>query len=213
MKYYFFDLDGTLTDPGLGITNSVQKALLAYGIREENREKLYPFIGPPLADSFIRYYGFTREKALEAINHFRAYFRDKGIFENEVYPGIPQLLSELKKQGKKVILATSKPEEFAIRILKHFDLYGYFDLVCGATMDETGRCEKIDVLRYALLESGADPKESYMIGDRKYDIEAGKILGLSTVGVLYGYGDEEEMKKAGADIVCQRVSDLAKNLL
>ena len=135
MKNFFFDLDGTLTDPGLGITNSVQKALLAYGIREENREKLYPFIGPPLADSFIRYYGFTPERAQEAIGHFRAYFSVKGIFENQLYDGIPQLLDALKKKGKKIVLATSKPEEFAIRILKHFDLFSYFDFVCGAHMD------------------------------------------------------------------------------
>ena len=213
MKYYFFDLDGTLTDPGLGITNSVQKALLAFGIREEKREKLFPFIGPPLVDSFMGYYGFSKEKAQEAVEHYRAYFRGKGIFENEVYEGVPSLLKELKDMGKKVILATSKPEEFALRILEHFDLFSYFDDVCGATMDGVGRSEKTDVLRYALEKTGADPKESYMIGDRKYDVLAGKELGLSAIGVLYGYGSREELVEAGADDIFETVKELKEHLL
>ena len=213
MKHYFFDLDGTLTDPGLGITNSVQKALLAYGIYEEDRRKLYPFIGPPLADSFVQYYGFSQEQAREAITHFRAYFSVHGIFENELYEGIPSLLKEMKEAGKKIYLATSKPEEFAVRILEHFQLLDFFDQVFGATMDEKGRVEKLDVLSFALKQSGADPKDSFMIGDRKYDMEAGKKLGLSTIGVLYGYGGKEELEKARADFICENVSELKEILL
>lgn len=213
MKNYFFDLDGTLTDPGEGITNSVIYALKTYGIEEKDREKLYSFIGPPLADSLMTHYGFSEEKAQEAIGRYREYFTDKGIFENRVYDGIPQLLSLLKERGHRVILATSKPEAFALRILEHFDLLRYFDLVCGATMDERIRSEKVQVLRYALEKSGADPKESYMIGDRRFDVEAGRRLGLFAIGVLYGYGSRKELCEAGADVICQTVAELKKELV
>ncbi len=213
MKNFFFDLDGTLTDPGLGITNSVMYSLKTYGIEETDREKLYTFIGPPLVDSFMEHYGFTREEGYEATRRFQTYFREKGLFENEVYPGIPELLSALKESGDRVILATSKPEEFSLRILEHFELLGYFDLVCGATMDEKTRSRKEDVLSYALEKSGADPKDSFMIGDRKFDILAGKHFGLTTVGVLYGYGDRPELSEAGADRICGSVKDLKELLL
>ncbi|MBR5295039.1 MAG: HAD hydrolase-like protein [Clostridia bacterium] len=213
MKNFFFDLDGTLTDPGLGITNSVMYSLKSYGICETNREKLYTFIGPPLVESFMEHYGFTREEGYEATRRFQEYFSQKGLFENTVYQGIPQLLSQLKETGGRIILATSKPEEFSLRILEHFDLLQYFDFVCGATMDEKTRSKKEDVLSYALKTSLSDPKESVMIGDRKFDILAGKRFGLSTVGVLYGYGDREELKKAGADEICESVEELKEYLL
>ena len=112
-----FDLDGTLTDPGLGITNSVAYALKRYGIEVQDRKSLYSFIGPPLSDSFMKYYGFSEEKAMEAIGVYREYFRDKGLYENEVYEGIRELLEKIKDSGRKIVLATSKPEEFSVRIL------------------------------------------------------------------------------------------------
>ncbi len=213
MKNFFFDLDGTLTDPGLGITNSVMYSLKTYGIEENDREKLYTFIGPPLVDSFMEHYGFTREQGHEATRRFQKYFSEKGLFENQVYSGIGDLLSEIKKRGDRVILATSKPEEFSLRILEHFDLLQYFDFVCGATMDEKTRSRKEDVLSYALEQSGADPRLSFMIGDRKFDIQAGKLFGLSTVGVLYGYGDRKELEEAYADKICESVEELKEYLL
>mgnify|MGYP002513393040 CR=1 FL=1 len=117
-----FDLDGTLTDPGLGITNSVQYALRQFGIDVQDRRELYPFIGPPLSESFVKFYGFTEEKAQEAVAQYRVYFADTGIFENAVYPGIPELLKALNDAGMRPVLATSKPAVFAERILEHFDL-------------------------------------------------------------------------------------------
>lgn len=213
MKYCFFDLDGTLTDPAIGITNSVMYALKTYGIEETDREKLYPFIGPPLVDSFREHYGFSEEKGYEATERYREYFREKGLYENTVYEGIVPLLKSLRESGKKVILATSKPEEFAVSILKHFDLMEYFDFVCGALMDEKKRSHKVDVLSYALKVSGADPSESCMVGDRKFDIEAARSLGLFAVGVLYGYGDREELSQAGADVIVSDVEELKKELL
>lgn len=212
-KVIFFDLDGTLTDPSLGITNSVMYALRSYGIEENDREKLYPFIGPPLVDSFEKYYGFPEEKGREATFRFQEYFSQKGLYENEVYEGIAQMLSALKEKGLILSLATSKPEEFAVRILEHFDLKRYFDFVCGAAMDEKTRCRKDDVLLYALEKTGADPSLSVMVGDREYDVLAGNKFGLSTVGVLYGFGDRKELENAGADRIAQSVSELKEILM
>lgn len=211
-RFLFFDLDGTLTDPGIGITNSVMYALKTYGIVEEDREKLYPFIGPPLSESFQKYYGFTPEQGNEATWRFREYFSQTGIFENTLYEGIPELLRSLCDAGFSPVLATSKPELFAERILEHFSLRSYFSHVCGAAMDEKTRSEKKDVIAYAFDETGADPAETWMIGDRKYDVLGGKAFGMKTVGVLYGYGSREELMEAGADFLCETVSDLKEVL-
>lgn len=196
-----FDLDGTLTDPGEGITNSVAYALKKYGIEVSDRSELYKFIGPPLVDSFMGYYGFSEEKALQAVEYYREYFRDRGIFENRVYEGVEDMLRSLQVSGKRIVLATSKPEEFALRILEHFDLKKYFSVVAGASMDSS-RSKKGDVIAYALsMCDGIDKNTAIMIGDREHDIIGAKENGLKSIGVLYGYGDEEELKKAGADYI------------
>lgn len=209
-KYFLFDLDGTLTDPAIGITNSVMHALEKYNIRVKDRSELYPFIGPPLTDSFRKYFGFTEEQANQAVVYYREYFRDTGIFENKVYDGIPELLAELKKRGCKVALATSKPYEFAVRILKHFQLYDYFDFFGAATMD--GRItKKADVIAELLRElDNADKSEMLMIGDRDQDIAGAKANGLRSAGVLWGYGSEEELTGAGADYLAAKPEDLLK---
>jgi len=208
-----FDLDGTLTDPGLGITSSVAHALRKAGIAPPPLEQLYPFIGPPLVDSFVKYYGMTEEEGRTAVTWFREYFRDRGIFENEVYEGIETMLSRLKAAGKTLVLATSKPEEFAKRILDHFSLAGYFDCVTGATMDER-LCRKGDVIDLALTRCPpADLTRAVMVGDRLHDIEGAKQNGLSSIGVLYGYGSREELENAGADEIAATVADLEHLLL
>lgn len=206
-KTVLFDLDGTLTDPGLGITNSVAYALKKYGIEVGEREKLYSFIGPPLNESFKRYYNFSDEKAMEAIEVYREYFRSKGIFENEVYDGIRQLLRKIKASGRKVVLATSKPEEFALRILEHFELTEYFDVVAGASMDEK-RNKKGDVIKYALEKSGLTSESAVMIGDREHDIFGAQENGIDTIGVLYGYGSRDELEKAGAMYIAETAYDI-----
>lgn len=208
-----FDLDGTLTDPGEGITNSVAYALAKWGITEADRSKLYRFIGPPLKDSFMEYYGFTPEDADAAIVAYRAYFRDRGIFENRVYDGIEELLKSLKAHSKTVVLATSKPEEFARRILVHFGLDGYFDLIAGATMDSS-RSRKGDVIAYALesleTEKGiaVSKTATVMVGDRHQDIRGAKENGLDSIGVLFGYGDRAELETAGATHIAPAVEDI-----
>ncbi len=212
-RYILFDLDGTLTDPGLGITRSVQYALKTYGIEETDRTKLYPFVGPPLKDSFIRYYGFSEKQAMEAIGRYREYFTAKGMFENEVYDGIPRMLSLLKEAGAELAVATSKPEEFSVQILRHFELYRYFNCVCGASMDET-RVKKGEVIGYTLETMGVnDPRQALMVGDREHDILGARENGLDCVGVLYGYGGREELKKAGAYRIVETVGELAEYLL
>ena len=135
MKYVLFDLDGTLTDPGLGITTSVMHALDRFGIEKPPREELYCFIGPPLTDSFNKKFGIPVERAPEAIGYFREYFAEKGILENEIYPGIPELLEALHKKGDKVVLATAKPLRFAKRILDYFDIAKWFDYAAGNASD------------------------------------------------------------------------------
>lgn len=202
-----FDLDGTLTDPGRGITNSVAHSLKKFGIEIEDRKELYKFIGPPLHESFMKYYGFSREEAETAVAYFREYFRDTGIFENEVYDGIENLLKEIKTSGRKIILATSKPEEFAKRILVHFALDRYFDFAAGATMD-TSRVKKGDVIAYALKESGCSAENAVMIGDKMHDILGAKENGLASIGVLFGYGSREELENAGADYIAETVDDI-----
>jgi len=212
-KFIFFDLDGTLTDPGLGITNSVMHALTYYNIKVDDRRELYPFIGPPLVDSFMKYYGFTREQGIEAVEHYREYYRDRGVYEATVYDGIPELLSNLKIAGKTLIVASSKPEEFVIKVLKHFDLYKYFDCVAGATMD-TGRVKKDDIIAYAMEKFKInDPNDVIMIGDREFDVLGGKKFGMKTVGVLFGYGGLAELTAAGADKIVEDTKELYSVLL
>lgn len=205
-----FDLDGTLTDPGEGITNSVAYALKKYDIEVSDKQKLYKFIGPPLKDSFMKYYGFSEDEALKAIEYYREYFRDRGIFENKVYDGVEHMLRKLHTDGKRIVLATSKPEEFAVRILEHFDLKKYFTVVAGASMDSS-RSKKGDVIAYAFsLCSDFDKDTAIMVGDREHDIFGAKENSVKSVGVLYGYGDEDELKKAGADYIVSTPADILK---
>ena len=173
-KYVLFDLDGTLTNPGLGITNSVMYALKKFGIEVEDRAVLYKFIGPPLLESFEKFYGLSKAESELALQYYREYFKPYGLYENEVYEGIREVLERLKEKGKKLLLATSKPEEFAKEILHHFQLEQYFDFVAGATMDEK-RVKKGDVIAYALESCGITELTSVlMIGDREHDVIGAK---------------------------------------
>ncbi len=208
-----FDLDGTLTDPGLGITKSVQYALRTYGIEEPDLTRLYPFIGPPLKDSFMKYYGFPESRAKEAIGRYREYFTARGMFENQVNDGIEEMLAALQKAGKSLLVATSKPEEFAVQILKHFDLYRYFDFVGGASMDEI-RVAKGEVIRYTLEKAGiACRSEALMVGDREHDVLGARENGLDCVGVLFGYGSRKELEEVGAFRIAETVKELSELLL
>ncbi len=216
MKNYdilFFDLDGTLTDPGLGITNAVMYSLEKYGLPVPERRELYKFIGPPLTWSYQTYMGFSEEKSIEAVKFYREHYSVTGLFENEVYPGIAELLAALRAAGKTLVVATSKPEKFAVQILEHFSLAEYFHHICGASFD--GKIgTKHEVIEYALTRCGSPERSKVlMIGDREHDILGAKASGLGSLGVLYGYGDRAEHEAAGADAIVESVAELGALLL
>lgn len=223
-KYILFDLDGTLTDSGPGIMNAVQYALSSYGIEETEYEKLRLFIGPPLDKSFMERYGFSREKAFEGIARFREYYTDKGIYENNVYEGIPELLQRLKDDGRILAIASSKPLVQVHRVLSHFDIDKYFDVVMGCELDGT-RSAKDEVIEEVLRllatcedqEHPLDPKfikeNTVMVGDRSYDAEGAKKHNLPCIGVLYGYGNRKEFEDAGVKTIAASVNELDKMLL
>ena len=210
-KTVLFDLDGTLTDPFEGITRSVQYSLRRFGIEVEDRHALACFIGPPLNESYINYYGFSLEDSYRAVDIYREYFADRGLFENEVYPGIPEMLGELKRQGKTLAVATSKPTVYAKRILGKFDLAKYFDLCDGSELDGT-RVHKDEVIAHALEALGCDPASAVMVGDRSHDVIGAIKNSLPCIGVTYGYGTEEELAEAGAFRTVDTVDELKESL-
>ncbi len=206
-RYLLFDLDGTLTDPALGITRSVQYALRHFGLEENDPQKLLSYIGPPLLDTF-RSYGLNDEQAYEALRVYREYFADIGLYENEVYEGIPAFLKAAQEAGYVLLMATSKPEMYACRLMQHFGLSEYFACIAGSDMAET-RADKAAVIRYAMQRVGmTDVSEAVMIGDRKYDVEGARRFGMRSVAVLYGYGSYEELTAAGATHLVKTVTDL-----
>lgn len=215
MKKYeviLFDLDGTLTDSSPGIINSIIYALKKYDITVEDVSTLRRFLGPPLHESFKDFYGFDEKKSMEAVSFYRKYFSTKGLLENKVYDGIPQLLQELVDNGKRLILATSKPQEYTDRIMEHFELAKYFEFIAGSNMDGT-RSKKADIIGYALQQCNiADKSKAVMVGDRMHDIIGAKSVGIDSVGVEYGYGDYEELNNAGATYIAKTVDNL-KNIL
>ncbi len=212
-KYLLFDLDGTITDSETGITRCVAYALNYFGILVNDLRELSSFIGPPLLDSFKDFYNFTDEQATVAVAKYRERYADKGILENELYPGIEELLADAQKNDKTVILATSKPEIFAKRILDHFGLSDYFSFVAGSGLDGSLHT-KTDVINYILQSNQITNLESVvMIGDRKHDIIGAKNVGIDSIGVLYGFGDYKELSDAGADHIAENIPALRKLLL
>ena len=203
-----FDLDGTLTDPGLGITNSVIYALDKFGISVENRSELYKFIGPPLLNSFMDFYDFDEERGSQAVTYYRELYNVTGKYENEVYEGVPEMLQKLKEQGCHLLVATSKPEYLAKDILEHFSLSQYFCVIAGSDL-EGERNTKGKVIDYALKQFAEQidisieqvKENAIMVGDRFHDMHGAKENGIASIGVLYGYGNREELEQAGADYV------------
>lgn len=213
-KYILFDLDGTLTDPKLGITSSVQYALRALGIEEPSLDKLEPFIGPPLTDSFREFCGLDDAQICIAIDKYRERFAVQGLYENEIYPGVAKMLADLRAEGKKLAIASSKPTLFVEQILEHFEIRKYFDHVVGSNMDGT-RGTKVEVVEETLRQmltvemTPAQKRDAVaMVGDRKFDIEGASVHGITSVGVLFGYAPEGELEEAGADYLVNSVKSL-----
>lgn len=207
-RYILFDLDGTLTDSREGIIRSILHALNYYGIQVEDHDTLRPFLGPPLAESFRKYFNFSQEQSLEAVGYYREYFAVKGLLENRVYDGVEELVKNLQNRGYKLFLATSKPEIYAKQIMDHFGLSPYFTFIGGATLDES-RLKKADVIRYVLEENQImDMSEVVMVGDRNQDVWGAKQNGIDVIGVLYGYGSREELEEAGVDAIAELPEDV-----
>lgn len=213
MKYIFMDLDGTITNPKIGITKSIQYSLASVGIKEDNLDNLTRHIGPPLIDTFRAYYGFDENKTKLAVMKFKERFEDIGWCENEVYEGMEDMLKAFQLAGKTLIVATSKPEYMAKKILDHFNLSQYFTDICGSERDGS-RSKKHEVIQYAIDKNAIKNKEDIiMVGDRSYDILGAKRVGIQSIGVLYGFGCLTEFEDANADYIVQTVTKLHERVL
>jgi phosphoglycolate phosphatase len=191
---YLFDLDGTLSDPEEGITSGITYALSTFGIVEPDPAVFRSWIGPPLHTMFKRHYGFDDREVRQLITNFRSYFDSRGIFENVLYEGIEQMLCRLRQQKKQIMLATSKPEPFARRILEHFHIISYFDYI-GANTFENVRPEKIDVIAHVMERHSLSSQDALvMVGDRSFDVASAQKLGIDAIGVTYGFGTVEELR-------------------
>lgn len=212
--YIFFDLDGTLSDSAQGIVNSVNYAFSRLGLPQRSFHELQKFVGPPLAQSFKVHCGFSPAETEKAIGLFREYFTDKGILENTMYPGVPQMLEQLSLAGKALVIATSKPENFARSIAARYGIDHYFALIAGSEMDET-RTEKHQVIEYALKTCGITDCSSrvLMVGDRMHDVVGAAKFSIDCMGVLYGYGSRSELQDAGAVYIAETVSQIAPMIL
>lgn len=207
-----FDLDGTIIDSKIGITNGVKHALKHFGFEIPPTEELYKFIGPPLREAFAKYYNLSKEDAEIATEKYREFYKVTGIKQNSLYQGIAQVIKGLKDNKRKILLATSKPETFAKQILADLKIAKYFDFVAGATFDGR-RDKKGDIIKYAINETGISVEQSIMIGDRNHDIIGAKEVEMDSVGVLYGYGSLEELKNAGATYIVRNVEELMEKLI
>jgi len=187
-----FDLDGTLTDPREGITRSIQYALAKLDIDEPDLARLEHFIGPPLLQAFMQFYGFDEAKAWQAVNFYRERFKVTGLYENRVFEGVSELLEGLQAQGRTLYIATSKPWEFAREIARHFDFARHFKVIYGSELDGT-RTNKVELIAHLLAEENLDPAQTLMIGDRKHDLIGARSNGLEAVAVGYGFGSREEL--------------------
>lgn len=213
ITYLLFDLDGTLTNPQEGITKCVQHALRAFGIEEPDLEKLIPFIGPPLIQSFMEFYNMSEEDARKAVAVYRERFGTVGLFENFPYPGIADMLAELKAQGKILAVASSKPTIYVRRILEKFELAPYFNVIEGSNLDGT-RVDKKEVIAEVLSQlDNPSADDLLMIGDRKFDVIGAREMGFGCVGVRFGFAAPDELEQSGAIYIADTVRDLHRYLI
>lgn len=204
---FLFDLDGTLTDPKEGIINSVLYALKKVGIEELHANELDSFIGPPIQQSFVERYNMSEGEVERAVFYFREYLKQRGLFENNVYEGISNLLQQLKNTGNRLFVATSKPTVFAKQVLDHFQLTNYFEDIIGSNLEGT-RIKKEEIIAHILQTNELNKEEIVMIGDRKHDVIGANHNGIASIGILYGYGSETELTQVGATHIVKDVKEL-----
>lgn len=203
-----FDLDGTLTDPKVGIVNSIQYALSKFGLDEKNPDLLVSFIGAPLFECLRKQYSLDETQAEQVVGFYREYYSDVGMYENSVYAGIPELLNELNQHGNKLIVATLKPTVFAERVLRHFHLHACFSFVVGGRPDRIGS-SKTEIIEQALSRlTGVERRKIVMVGDRKHDIIGARNNGIDSIAVTYGYGTIEELQNEGPTHVARSLESL-----
>lgn len=219
MRYInvFFDLDGTITEPAQGITNGIKYALSKYGIHVEDRTELYPFIGPPIRDSFKRFYSFSDEQVEEAVSYYREYYSTQGILENEIMSGMENALIKLKNAGCKLYVATSKPEIYAIQILQNLKLDKYFEIIAGGLLDGS-RDNKNEIIKYLLDKAGIDEqseeiRNTVMVGDRKFDVLGAQFFNMDNIAVTFGYGDRAEFAECNAMKIVDTAEELTDYIL
>ncbi|OOR15678.1 MULTISPECIES: HAD family hydrolase [Bacillus cereus group] len=205
---FLFDLDGTVTDPKKGIVNSVLYALEKVGIEELHVSELDSFIGPPIQQSFVERYNMNEGEVERAVFYFREYLKQRGLLENSVYEGIPNLLKQLKDTGNRLFIATSKPTIFARQVIEHFQLTNYFEDIIGSNLNGT-RIKKEEIIAHILQQNeGLNKEEVVMIGDRKHDIIGANHNGIASIGVLYGYGSENELIEVSATHIAKDIEEL-----
>lgn len=205
---FLFDLDGTVTDPKKGIVNSVLYALEKVGIEELHVSELDSFIGPPIQQSFVERYNMNEGEVERAVFYFREYLKQRGLLENSVYGGIPNLLKQLKDTGNRLFIATSKPTIFARQVIEHFQLTNYFEDIIGSNLNGT-RIKKEEIIAHILQQNeGLNKEEVVMIGDRKHDIIGANHNGIASIGVLYGYGSENELIEVSATHIAKDIEEL-----
>lgn len=217
MKYKIaiFDLDGTITDSGSGIINSIRYALEKYGLPVPEEKVLRTFIGPPLKEQFQAVCGLNEEESARMVEAYREYYTEKGIFENSVYSGVPEMLEQMKEAGVRILMATAKPEKFAKRIAEHFNFAKYFEFIGGACMDGR-RTDKYEVIEYVIDQCGISEEErkrAIMIGDRSHDMIGAGKAGLHSLGILYGYGDRGELEAADAEMIAETPEEVCELIL
>jgi phosphoglycolate phosphatase len=212
IKNVLFDLDGTLTDPGEGITRSLQYALGELGVDCPALAELHIHIGPPIRDALAIILKTTDHALVEeALRLFRVRFSETGIFENEVFAGVPEMLAALCASSRRLFVATAKPLVFTERIMNHFQLSDYFEGIYGSGLDGT-LDNKAELLRHILKNAELAPAETLMVGDRMYDILGARENGCMSLGVTYGYGSREELRDAGAHLICDSPQEIATRL-
>lgn len=207
----FFDLDGTITDSAPGITNSIIYARKKWGLPVGPNAEYYKFIGPPMPQSYEEYWGFSHEDAVRFLEDYREYFADRGLFENDVYPGIMELIAALRAAGRTLLIATTKPTGFSERIAERFGFAPYFDTISGSNLHDTNT-------KYAVIEAGraamgVDMSSAVMVGDRAHDVEGAHQHGIPCIGVTWGFAAPGELEEAGADYIVDTAADLQGLLL
>ena len=211
-KTAIFDLDGTITDSGPGIMNAIRYAVKKRGLSDVPEEVLRSFIGPPLKEQFRSVFGLSDEEGTIMVTTYREYYGEKGIFENRVYDGVPEVFQKLQEAGVRILMATSKPEKYAKQIAEHFGFAKYFDFIGGACMDGS-RTDKHDVIEYVIDSCKVCRENTVMIGDRRHDMIGASKAGIRNIGVLYGYGSREELEEAGAERIAVTPGDIVKFIL